>query len=177
MTAGAARGGGPLSRRHTLQLGLYPFELGDLAERLEDPQRFFEVSAGLLHGAEAAAEQPVLVVHVGLCGGGGGVDPAQLDRLLEEDEPRILALPSPERAHQRVDLDQPAAAVPRDRYLLRAAQLLFGVEVALRVDHQLGDVEADRDRSEEHTSELQSLAYLVCRLLLEKKKNTPEPSY
>src|SRR2546425_5668607 len=29
-------------------------------------------------------------------------------------------------------------------------------------------------RSEEHTSELQSLAYLVCRLLLEKKKkNTP----
>src|SRR2546423_8738318 len=27
-----------------------------------------------------------------------------------------------------------------------------------------------RARSEEHTSELQSLAYLVCRLLLEKKK-------
>src|SRR2546425_8543397 len=27
-----------------------------------------------------------------------------------------------------------------------------------------------RMRSEEHTSELQSLAYLVCRLLLEKKK-------
>src|SRR2546425_6292739 len=26
-------------------------------------------------------------------------------------------------------------------------------------------------RSEEHTSELQSLAYLVCRLLLEKKKH------
>src|SRR2546423_9572575 len=36
-------------------------------------------------------------------------------------------------------------------------------------------------RSEEHTSELQSLAYLVCRLLLEKKKTptrhaTPRPS-
>src|SRR5205823_8100677 len=30
---------------------------------------------------------------------------------------------------------------------------------------------AARPRSEEHTSELQSLAYLVCRLLLEKKKN------
>src|SRR2546425_4122181 len=28
-------------------------------------------------------------------------------------------------------------------------------------------------RSEEHTSELQSLAYLVCRLLLEKKKTLP----
>src|SRR3989441_2033141 len=28
----------------------------------------------------------------------------------------------------------------------------------------------EQQRSEEHTSELQSLAYLVCRLLLEKKK-------
>src|SRR5437879_8282570 len=28
-----------------------------------------------------------------------------------------------------------------------------------------------RERSEEHTSELQSPMYLVCRLLLEKKKN------
>src|SRR3989441_8715046 len=34
-----------------------------------------------------------------------------------------------------------------------------------------GPVEAGAHRSEEHTSELQSLAYLVCRLLLEKKKN------
>src|SRR5258707_4431914 len=31
--------------------------------------------------------------------------------------------------------------------------------------------EATRLRSEEHTSELQSRQYLVCRLLLEKKKN------
>src|SRR2546425_2774706 len=32
------------------------------------------------------------------------------------------------------------------------------------------------NRSEEHTSELQSLAYLVCRLLLEKKKmNVRDP--
>src|SRR2546425_6859655 len=30
-------------------------------------------------------------------------------------------------------------------------------------------------RSEEHTSELQSLAYLVCRLLLEKKKKKNHP--
>src|SRR2546425_6857233 len=35
----------------------------------------------------------------------------------------------------------------------------------------------DSTRSEEHTSELQSLAYLVCRLLLEKKKkNTRTPT-
>src|SRR2546425_4569340 len=33
------------------------------------------------------------------------------------------------------------------------------------------DNQCDNQRSEEHTSELQSLAYLVCRLLLEKKKD------
>src|SRR5437016_7800418 len=33
-----------------------------------------------------------------------------------------------------------------------------------------------KQRSEEHTSELQSLTNLVCRLLLEKKKNTKEQS-
>src|SRR2546425_4405805 len=33
----------------------------------------------------------------------------------------------------------------------------------------------DAMRSEEHTSELQSLAYLVCRLLLEKKKHLDQP--
>src|SRR5437763_2258345 len=32
-----------------------------------------------------------------------------------------------------------------------------------------------RQRSEEHTSELQSPMYLVCRLLLEKKKKQPKP--
>src|SRR2546425_1965577 len=48
-----------------------------------------------------------------------------------------------------------------------------------RAAHRLARVHAARaataghvlhGRSEEHTSELQSLAYLVCRLLLEKKK-------
>src|SRR3989442_9354481 len=34
------------------------------------------------------------------------------------------------------------------------------------------DALADRNRSEEHTSELQSRPHLVCRLLLEKKKIT-----
>src|SRR2546425_3214836 len=45
---------------------------------------------------------------------------------------------------------------------------------------QVAEEDRDRlalafERSEEHTSELQSLAYLVCRLLLEKK-NTMQPS-
>src|SRR2546425_6976124 len=52
-------------------------------------------------------------------------------------------------------------------------------EIATRLEHTLGaKAEAvtrgtiHAFRSEEHTSELQSLAYLVCRLLLEKKKKT-----
>src|SRR2546425_9485186 len=50
-------------------------------------------------------------------------------------------------------------------------------ELPVGVPHRARDVEqrlalghALDVRSEEHTSELQSLAYLVCRLLLEKKK-------
>src|SRR3712207_7618939 len=35
------------------------------------------------------------------------------------------------------------------------------------------DFEGEESRSEEHTSELQSRQYLVCRLLLEKKKILP----
>src|SRR2546425_5939017 len=42
----------------------------------------------------------------------------------------------------------------------------------------LGPVDVTGDkRSEEHTSELQSLAYLVCRLLLEKKKKKNPENY
>src|SRR5205823_12169579 len=40
----------------------------------------------------------------------------------------------------------------------------------LLVDQVERQVAEPGSRSEEHTSELQSLAYLVCRLLLEKKK-------
>src|SRR5215203_6756674 len=41
---------------------------------------------------------------------------------------------------------------------------------AVRVDIAAGLLHHRRPRSEEHTSELQSRQYLVCRLLLEKKK-------
>src|SRR3712207_8162392 len=39
-----------------------------------------------------------------------------------------------------------------------------------RDDRYITWAEGSTDRSEEHTSELQSRQYLVCRLLLEKKK-------
>src|SRR5687767_15631575 len=44
-------------------------------------------------------------------------------------------------------------------------------EAARLVEESEKPVVPVKARSEEHTSELQSLAYLVCRLLLEKKKN------
>src|SRR2546422_2575658 len=43
------------------------------------------------------------------------------------------------------------------------------------IRNQIYELEFDiYDRSEEHTSELQSRLHLVCRLLLEKKKHTSE---
>src|SRR3712207_7386636 len=44
------------------------------------------------------------------------------------------------------------------------------VHDAPAADRPLADQVGVADRSEEHTSELQSRQYLVCRLLLEKKK-------
>src|SRR5687767_15264703 len=47
----------------------------------------------------------------------------------------------------------------------------LGSETTPHDGEQVRRVAQGHHRSEEHTSELQSLAYLVCRLLLEKKKN------
>src|ERR1019366_10252976 len=47
--------------------------------------------------------------------------------------------------------------------------------VSLLFDYGLAGFHIQRPRSEEHTSELQSLTNLVCRLLLEKKKTIPHP--
>src|SRR3712207_7810981 len=59
------------------------------------------------------------------------------------------------------------------------AGLLF---LPFLVEQVVGDLESEADvagiaaqRSEEHTSELQSRQYLVCRLLLEKKKTQTTP--
>src|SRR2546429_1086117 len=61
--------------------------------------------------------------------------------------------------------------------LFRSHHAACVFEIALQGQHQcvaVDDAGAGRvqRRSEEHTSELQSRLHLVCRLLLEKKKNT-----
>src|SRR5258708_18545234 len=74
--------------------------------------------------------------------------------------------------HSRGEIDQ--------RLLLRictqlACRVLKGRQFSISIEDVelgfVGDEEADETRSEEHTSELQSPDHLVCRLLLEKKKN------
>src|SRR2546425_9086208 len=67
--------------------------------------------------------------------------------------------------HQRPGLLRP---VPR-AIVVRAAEPLL--------KHRLPATGLAADRSEELTSELQSLAYLVCRLLLEKKKKKKTNKY
>src|SRR2546425_8159152 len=57
--------------------------------------------------------------------------------------------------------------VPALQGLDNVAQDVHGTHGHLACRH--GHLHEELSRSEEHTSELQSLAYLVCRLLLEKK--------
>src|SRR5205814_4860356 len=74
------------------------------------------------------------------------------------------------------DLSRPA---PREVEVYSASLLDFhpGTHAVARVEVRCGSgtylrsIAPQPERSEEHTSELQSLRHLVCRLLLEKKKN------
>src|SRR3989442_9723027 len=56
-------------------------------------------------------------------------------------------------------------------HLCRTKRIRSPRHLPPRSESILGFVRAGGGRSEEHTSELQSRPHLVCRLLLEKKKN------
>src|SRR5687767_15571195 len=79
------------------------------------------------------------------------------DQVLDVLSHERLAAGEPELLDAEADED------PRHPLDLLEGQQLLAVEEAILAPEDLL-------RSEEHTSELQSLAYLVCRLLLEKKK-------
>src|SRR5258707_7399264 len=64
----------------------------------------------------------------------------------------------------------PYTTLFRSRALIGNYQKRGDGSYALEYTFQLEPGEACRPRSEEHTSELQSRQYLVCRLLLENKK-------
>src|SRR5438046_3705558 len=76
-------------------------------------------------------------------------------------------------------VDAVSLAVPTVAHAQMGCKLLeMGLDVLVEKPMAVDLAEADallsvarKNRSEEHTSELQSLTNLVCRLLLEKKKN------
>src|SRR2546425_8799792 len=84
--------------------------------------------------------------------------------------PRSTLFPYTTLFRSRVGID---GVGRRDARLAVVAMLETLDAIGVVDEDGVGPVVAERAtpiRSEEHTSELQSLAYLVCRLLLEKKK-------
>src|SRR3712207_7337317 len=71
------------------------------------------------------------------------------------------------RAHYDVPLPTPLPLASSQQVTAHMASLLIRIERASKGEVKICRTAADR--SEEHTSELQSRQYLVCRLLLEKK--------
>src|SRR5258708_18128113 len=61
---------------------------------------------------------------------------------------------------------------PHGNLCIAAMQLVMAAAAAAILGHMFPVWLRFKGRSEEHTSELQSPDHLVCRLLLEKKKNT-----
>src|SRR5205085_4130964 len=76
-----------------------------------------------------------------------------------------IRIANPARQHMQVQ-------VPGDSCARRAAKIHAQVHAVRLVLFAVNGFETLRERSEEHTSELQSQSNLVCRLLLEKKKKT-----
>src|SRR5260370_15816591 len=82
----------------------------------------------------------------------------------------LFRSPGPEHAFERAEqrLDRRAVRDQRAGPVQAGARLARQLELVQRVGHELL---VGQDRSEEHTSELQSHLNLVCRLLLEKNKH------
>src|SRR3712207_7558707 len=74
------------------------------------------------------------------------------------------------QGHVAGDGDHAAALVHRAGALLADDEQAVGVGLVERAVADGQRADGPGERSEEHTSELQSRQYLVCRLLLEKKK-------
>src|SRR5437762_6903308 len=92
--------------------------------------------------------------------------------------PRSTLFPYTTLFRSAVGSEPGAEGAPQGDRSLRRGQTAHGArprarhgwKVAVRRSEDVPSGRHPRERSEEHTSELQSPMYLVCRLLLEKKK-------
>src|SRR2546425_2130654 len=87
-------------------------------------------------------------------------------------EPVAVTPPAAEVPTITTTTDEEVAALPRSNAAeapVTPSAPIIVAQATADPGAQNDDDEYDPWRSEEHTSELQSLAYLVCRLLLEKK--------
>src|SRR5205823_14112319 len=78
--------------------------------------------------------------------------------------------PAPPRDRRALRLQAKFNIKPELGQAVQEPPRVFRIKEIGQTAAALGERGQNQDRSEEHTSELQSLAYLVCRLLLEKKK-------
>src|SRR3712207_8245835 len=95
------------------------------------------------------------------------------------DQPRSTLFPYPTlsrslRPQVRPGLDHGATPpLLRERRLDRRQDLVVAQRQRVDVGGvEVGERDLGRGRSEEHTSELQSRQYLVCRRMLDKKRTT-----
>src|SRR2546425_3565145 len=121
--------------------------------------------AAPLKGLHPHAEGPRRVSRFPPCPAGAGIGRVRQDRQARGRGDRLLQQLEPLRAGVNFIEGQPRDVAAR----LREAR---DEPARHRIEHERddGNRRGRLFRSEEHTSELQSLAYLVCRLLLEKKK-------
>src|SRR3989449_3112555 len=122
---------------------------------------FFQAEDGIRDVAVTGVQTCALPIS-GLSWQQGPLSGASVGRFLTpEPLPERLLFVEPLRRRLRVKLADEWIADSEDVLLLHEPGRYL---VAARL--------VEQERSEEHTSELQSRLHLVCRLLLEKKKNT-----
>src|ERR1035441_7532868 len=106
---------------------------------------------------------PIELVGWHLCRGDAVLDPDDIDH--------VLSLGTP-LARFTIDCNSRAMEAYRTQTTEAGISLSDPVAMSIALDPTICTAVSSHyvDRSEEHTSELQSLRHLVCRLLLEKKK-------
>src|SRR3989441_6429781 len=150
-------------------------DINELAQRnAVDGKEFSIFGQGVLHQLETLGKPSLAAINGFALGGGCELALACTIRLasktakLGQPEVRLGIIPGYGGSQRLARLCGKGVA-----HELCLTGEMISAEEALRIG-LVNHIHEPAERSEEHTSELQSLAYLVCRLLLEKKKMSNE---